>query len=254
MPAGNCEKYIQDAIKSILNQSFSDFELIIVDSGSTDETLTIVKSFCDLRICVIAQNDLSDAIQALNKGLESAEGKYVAIMRPDCIMHVDRLKIQHATMEAEPSVTVCSTLVKKGGNPKPPPGGLIENPLIAFLHGNSIIHPTVMMRKQFLTINKLQYENYPDVDDFKLWAEIAKRGGQFYIDTQTLTYCCVDSEQDNKKSESVINEIVEFLAKKSPELDVILAKFKILQDKEMMTQQDIVAFFKHFFIKNKEKI
>ena len=184
-------------------------------------------------------------------------------MYADSIMHVDRLRIQHAMMEAEPSITVCGSRIKQFGDKKQensamqaaPPGGLIENPLLAFMRGNCMIHATAMMRKQFLNEHCLQYENCPDAEDFKLWAEIAMRGGQFYVDTQNLLYCPAINRQEDEKQgspESIINGIVEFLAKDSPELSVILASFKKLKDKEMMTQQDIVGFFHHFFMKNKE--
>jgi len=114
----------------------------------------------------------------------------------------------------------------------------------------------VMIRNQFLKEHQLSYENYPDAEDFKLWAEIAKHGGLFYVDTQTLNYCHATNhqeiEQKQQTSETIINEIIAFLANRSPELKVILKNFKKLEEKEMMTQLDIVAFFHNFFMKNKE--
>ncbi len=266
LPVCNHEKYVHDTIKSILNQSFEDFELILADDGSTNDSLSVVKSFEDSRIRIIARNDLHNRTNALNAGIESASGKYIAMMEANHIMHVDRLKIQHAFMEAEPSITVCSAHIKYFDAQKQEnnaiklrvPGGLIENPLLFFLSGNCIIHPTVMIRNQFLKKHQLLYENYPDAENFKLWTEIAKRGGQFHMDTQQLQYGQVTNKQDDglkrQSSDHIINEIVEFLAKRHPELEVILANFKKLQDKETMTHLDIVGFFHHFFTKNKDKL
>jgi len=263
MPVSNHERQVSDAIKSILNQTFRNFELILAIYGSADHTLYDMSAFSDQRIRIIADKNFPDRTHAWNAGLDAASGKYVAIMDADHIMHVDRLKIQHALMEAEPSITVCSSRVAQLGNknpqenaPQPSAAGWMENPLLAFLQGNCILHPTVMIRNQFLKEHRLRYEDYPDAEDFKLWTEIAKRGGNFYVDTQSLLYCHATNHQENKQqlqtSETFINEIVEFLAKRSPELDVILKNFKKLKEKEMMTQQDIVAFFHNFFMKNKD--
>jgi len=224
LPVCNHEKHVHDAVKSILNQSFQDFELMIADYGSMDDTLSIVNSFDDSRIRKIARNDIDNRINALNAELESASGNYIAMMEADHVMHVDRLKIQHATMEAEPTITVCSSRIKQVGARKPERkvaksstsvGGLFENHLLDFLWGNCIAHTTVMIRNQFLKEHQLRYENYSDAEDFKLWAEIAKRGGQFYIDTQTLLSCHAANQQEDEQklrsSENVIHEIVEFL-------------------------------------------
>jgi glycosyltransferase involved in cell wall biosynthesis len=262
MPLCNHEKHVHDAVESVLNQSFKDFELILADFGSSDNALSMVRSFKDNRIRIIGRTDLYDRIHALNAGLESASGKYIAIMEADCIMHVDRLKIQHTLMEAEPSITVCGSRIKPSENQKTTnkeqkatvPGGLMEKPLPAFLRGNCMIHATAMIRKTFLTENRLHYENYPDVEGFKLFTEVAKRGGQFYVDTQTLLYCYAKEEREDERKqssyESVINEIVQFMADTNPELSVILANFKKLKETDMMTQQDIVGFFHNFFMKN----
>ncbi len=226
LPVCNHEKYIHDTVKSILNQSFGDFELILAGYGATDGSLSVAESFEDSRIRIIARNDLHNRTNALNAGLELVSGKYVALMEADHIMHVDRLKIQYAIMEEAPSITVCGARVKYLDAQKqeiklPVPGGLIENPLLSFLRGNSIIHPAVMIRNQFLKKHRLRYENYPGAEDFKLWVEIAQCGGQFYVDTQTLLSCCApkkqEGEQEQQSSSNIIDEIVEFLAKKHPE-------------------------------------
>lgn len=268
IPLCNHASHIHDAVESILNQSFVDFEIIFTDSGSTDDTLSIIRTFKDQRTRMIAGND---RIQALNAGLKSASGKYIAIMSVNHVMHVDRLKIQYAIMEAEPSIAVCGSRIKQFGNHNPAPVetlaiGLIESPLLAFLQGNCIIHATVMIRKSFLTEHQLQYENYPDVEDFKLWTEIAKHGGQFYVDTQQLLYCHVTNEQvDEQKqkelkqsSENIIHEIIECLVDMNhhtcPELRHTLENFKQLQNKGMITQQEATVFFHRLFMNHSESL
>jgi glycosyltransferase involved in cell wall biosynthesis len=273
IPVCDHESHVHDAIKSVLAQSFTNFEIIVAGYGAADNTLSIVRSFDDRRIHIISGNDFHDRISALNKGLETASGKYIAIMQANHIMHVNRLKVQHAFMEAEPSIDACSCCTKQLGNQKsmetsqnpssvPGSGGLIENPLLNFLQGNCIIYSSAMIRKMFLEKHQLQYENYPDAEDFKFWTEMAKHGGQFYVDTQQLQYYfATDKRKNGQKQQSIekiTHEIVVFLTeingKNYPELPVILENFKMLQEKEMITQQDINRFFHHFFTVNKDQL
>jgi glycosyltransferase involved in cell wall biosynthesis len=93
----NAEKYLGETIDSILEQIFTDFELIIVDDGSTDNSVNIVKAYTDGRIkLVLCEHDY---INSLNTGLFCATGKYIARMDADDIMPVDRLEIQYEFME-----------------------------------------------------------------------------------------------------------------------------------------------------------
>ena len=99
MPAYNHEKYVGEAIKSVLNQSFEDFEFIIINDGSTDSTAEIINEYKDKRIKYYYQ-DNSDAPSTLNRGLFLAKGKYISILNSDDIYHVDRLLILFETAES----------------------------------------------------------------------------------------------------------------------------------------------------------
>src|SRR5688572_21507514 len=86
MPVYNAEKYVRDAISSILNQTFTDFELLIVNDGSTDDTGRIISSFNDPRITLVEQPNMGVAA-ALNKGLEYAKAEYIARFDADDICY-----------------------------------------------------------------------------------------------------------------------------------------------------------------------
>jgi glycosyltransferase involved in cell wall biosynthesis len=267
MPLGNNEKYIRDAIKSVLNQSFVDFELIIPNFESTDNALSMAaESFKDKRICILKEP--MDYVHSLNVGIEKSSGKYIALMCADDIMHVDRLKIQYATMEAEPDITVCSAKMKQMGSNtilskgiSKIPGGRINNPLLSFLQENRIFHFTAMIRKHFLIKNDLHYENYCSAEDFKLWVEIAKNKGQFYIDSQCLHYHRTsdaeinkqNDEQQKQATDQIINELLEYLTDMykeiHPELQSILIGFKGLQHKALIKKRDMAMFFHNVFNK-----
>ena len=94
MPVYNAGKYLREAIDSILNQSFSDFEFLIINDGSTDNSKNIIESYNDQRIKFIENDKNSGVIFSLNRGLDLAKGGYIARMDADDISLRDRLKIQ----------------------------------------------------------------------------------------------------------------------------------------------------------------
>lgn len=182
MPVYNSEKYIDEAIASVLNQSFTDFELIIVDDGSQDDTVSKIRQNEDPRIKLILNDH--GYIDTLNKGLVSAEGRYVARMDSDDIMEPERLLLQYRLMESKKDVVVCGSWLKTFGTESRDiklMNGEVEYPLIFLLLGNFIAHSTVMIRKSFLDEHNFRYEYYNYAEDYKLWSELAKKGARFYI-------------------------------------------------------------------------
>lgn len=195
--AYNGEAYIAEAIKSTLAQTFQDFEFIIVDDGSTDNTLKIIRSFHDERMKVIEGKH--DYICSLNLGLTHCHGMYIARMDADDIMMPNRLEKQVALMDAKHNVTVCASWAQTFGNVKHIIGnvvqGEVENINVLFLSGNFLIHPTCMIRRSFLTLHHLNYKDYPYAEDYKLWTDIAWHGGHFYVIPQRLIYYRVTPTQ-----------------------------------------------------------
>jgi len=101
MAVYNGEKYLREAIDSILNQTFNDFEFIIINDGSTDDSAEIIKSYNDPRIILIQQENKGLAA-ALNEGIKIAKGKFIARMDADDISLKTRLEKQIQFMEAHP--------------------------------------------------------------------------------------------------------------------------------------------------------
>lgn len=265
MSVYNAERYITAAIDSVLNQSFSDFEFIIVDDGSTDNTINIIRSFDDGRIILIQNHH--NYIDSLNVGINHASGKYIARMDADDIMHIDRLKIQYAIMEDEPDITVCGTWMKSIGVNALSSKllgrvcGLIENSLLEFMHGDFMFNPTTMIRTAFLKEHGLQYENYPYAEDFKFWVDIAKLGGHFYIDSQPLLYYRMSESQISQQkdteqkqtTEQIINEIMEYLLMQKrneyPELIISFNALEVLCKKGLVSKTEIIGLFRNVFRK-----
>jgi glycosyltransferase involved in cell wall biosynthesis len=106
MPAYNAGKFIESAIKSILFQSYGNIELIIIDDGSTDNTLEIIKSFNDSRIILIKNNNNIGQPLSRNKAIGSAKGKYIANADADDINMSNRVEKQVKILEENPLVDV----------------------------------------------------------------------------------------------------------------------------------------------------
>jgi glycosyltransferase involved in cell wall biosynthesis len=101
MPAYNAGKYIAEAINSVLAQTFTDFELLIIDDGSTDNTVATVRKFNDHRIMLIESKHQGVA-NTLNKGLQEAKAFYIARFDADDVCYPERLRIQYDFMRANP--------------------------------------------------------------------------------------------------------------------------------------------------------
>ena len=182
----NAERYIKDCIESILNQSYPDFSLLVINDQSCDHTEDIILSYKDPRINLIQGR--SGYINNLNYGIQLADCEYIARMDGDDIMHPSRLERQLTIMEEE-HVDLCGTWMNIFGNETYLAGkesGIIDDKLNKFFEGNFLYHPTIMFRKAFLTAHHLQYEQYFPTEDYKLWSEIAKKNGVIYVIPEPL--------------------------------------------------------------------
>lgn len=218
----NYGMYIKESIESVLNQTYSDFELLIINNGSTDDTLDKIEQFDDKRIRLINYSN-NNYIQSLNNGLKISRGKYIARMDGDDIMLPQRLQMQVSAMDSMPDVIVCASWMKCFGNSDftmDYPSYNVCYPLIQMLKGNIIAHPTTMIRKCFLFEHQIVYqEKYIYAEDYKLWSDIAMKGGGFFVIPQILlNYRCSFDQISVKKTEEqsnisyiIKNEILDYL-------------------------------------------
>jgi glycosyltransferase involved in cell wall biosynthesis len=178
LPAFNSEKYLSDAITSIFNQSYSNFELIIINDGSTDQTAEIVKSFKDSRIKYYENEQNKGLIFSLNKGIDLCKGKYIVRMDADDISFPERIKKQVEYMEQYPEVGVAgSWFIRfgKGAQKKFRVSGDHEILRSMLLFNSCLCHPSVIIRKSVLTANNLKFRNeYKHAEDYDLWVELSK--------------------------------------------------------------------------------
>ena len=149
MPAYNSEQYVAESIESILNQTFTDFEFIIINDGSTDNTAKIIDEYAkrDERIKFVNNSKNKGLIGVLNEGLNLARGEYIARMDSDDISLPTRFERQIAYMELHPKCGVLGTWFQMFGNAS----NIVRHPkrinLLNLLRDQHVGHPTVMIRK-----------------------------------------------------------------------------------------------------------
>lgn len=178
MPVFNGGPFLEGAINSILTQTFRDFEFIIIDDGSTDQTIDVINRFKDRKI-KLHQNPINIGNYASrNIGMKLARGRYICVMDADDVAFPNRLQRQFAHMELNPDVGICGSFIQVIPNGGVPNFVTNEDLLkVAFLSNNYCSHPSLFLRKEFLDRYNLNYnEEYYYSADFDLCA----RGFQYF--------------------------------------------------------------------------
>lgn len=174
LPVYNGEDYLRDAITSILYQTFTDFELLIIDDGSTDSSLEIIQSYTDPRIRLLRNEKRLKLSGALNRGMDDASGEYIARMDADDISLPRRLATQVSYMDQHGDVGLCGSWVKmfgfRGTSIYKAPIGY-QSIRAKALFDNPFVHPSVMLRKELFDRYSLRFNgDYYPTEDFELWA------------------------------------------------------------------------------------
>lgn len=189
MPVFNGEKYLRDAVESILAQTYRPFELIVVDDGSKDHSLNILKEYqaVDNRIQICCHPNNMGVVAALNTGIEHTRGEYVARMDADDISLPKRLEKQVSFLEAHPEIGLVGSfgeMIKANGShlidiSMPASPVLI---LWSFCFYNPILHPSVCMRRS-LVFQAGGYRNLVNdgekgfPEDYDLWVRMIRLSG-----------------------------------------------------------------------------
>lgn len=174
MPVHNAQDFVGKAIESILGQSFCDFEFLIFNDCSSDESEQVISSYTDPRIRYIKNAQNLGVARTLNQGLGEATGEYVVRMDGDDISHKHRLAKQVDFMDHNASVGISGTWITLFGDQprlvvRSPVGSEVVRSYMVF--DNPLFHPTVIIRKKILTRFHLQYDPMFDrTEDYHLWS------------------------------------------------------------------------------------
>lgn len=194
MSVNNGEKYLKEAVESMLNQTYTDFEFIIINDASTDSTDLILNSFSDKRIILHKNQTNLGLTKSLNIGLKLARGEYVARMDADDISLPGRLKIQKEFLDSHKDIVAVGgeiEVIDSNNNGVGFKKSLTDPEKIRFalLMANQINHPAVMFRRKEILDSGGYNEEFLFVQDFELWSRLSKIGHRFSnIPTPLIRY------------------------------------------------------------------
>ena len=211
---------MRQAIDSILRQTFTNFEFLIIDDGSQDESESIIKSYQDSRISYVKNEQNIGLPHTLNKGLQLASANFVARMDCDDISLPRRLERQLTFMKQHPRVALCGSFVKTIGNSRqtvwkyPTETNLIR---CRSLFETQFAHPSIIINKVILANHHLQYEaghaawdekKYAGAEDWGLWLRCSLHVDMANLAKILLLYRVESSAKKNKKREVVRQNII----------------------------------------------
>ena len=251
---------VRGAIKSILEQTYENFEFIIVDNASTDNTVDVIKSFNDDRIKLYVNDKNYGQTYSLNRGLKLAQGKYIARLDSDDISLPKRLEKEVDFLEKHPDYVFCGTWIQLISDDDRL--GIIRRFPITnegfrtcqYL-ACAAIHPTIMMRKEILEKYKIEYDpNIVIAEDYDMWRRLLLYGKGANIG-EVLCYFRNGKHNDNKKY-SAINkqETLEVRRKILAELPkenkdkIPLSKVLQIEEKDKKSIRDILKLYKYYKI------
>ncbi len=238
----NHEKYISAAIESALNQTFSDFELLIFDDGSTDNSHKIIKSFTDPRIKSFLNEKNTGAVQMLQEGVKISKGEYIAIHHSDDIWEVDKLEKQINFLEDNPEYAACFTQAKfideSGEIFILPENHHYKNTFNQknrsreewlnhlFWNGNCFCHPSILARNnpQYFVHNPFLFQ----LPDFFTWVNLLQKKNIYVLEDELIQFR-LRSGNKNSVSSRTVKKLIRV---NNEEYFVAREFLPILQDKD----------------------
>jgi glycosyltransferase involved in cell wall biosynthesis len=211
MAVHNGERYLDRAIESILRQSFTDFEFIIVNDASTDASEVICRAYADKdsRIKIVTNKNNLGLAASLNLGLRESRGTYIARMDADDSSRSDRLKYQVSFLERHPEIGICGGAIcyhRKGRRSIKrfyPQHELLEAEL---MFRACFSHPTVMFRRQKILNCGIYYdETFATTQDYEMWLRVlyAVRGANMPV--ILLDYYCHEEQTTDRNYDMMIS-------------------------------------------------
>lgn len=260
MPVYNTEEiFLKDAIESILNQTFTDFEFLIINDGSTNNSEGVILSYNDERIKYIKNEQNLGLIKTLNKGLDLANGEYIARMDSDDISLPERFEKQVKFLDENPEIgilgTWCEWFPKQRVMKSFTENEKIKECLL-IMH-NEIGHPTVMIRKSLKDKFNIRYdENALYVEDYALWLSLIDKVGFANIPEVLLKYrrhsnsiCKNNKIKQNLNCQKIMFEAQSkyFEVESKPVLDIIekLYSNKQIKSNELLSINNFVSQIKN---------
>ena len=206
----NHEKFIREAIDSVLNQTFTDFELIIWDDASSDNSWHLIKQYSDPRIKAFRNEKQERGIWGINKAIsELATSEYIAIHHSDDVWELDKLEKQVAFLDENPEIGAVFTnalAIAEDGSPladeKHLYANIFEQPNRTrhewlrsfFRHGNALCHPSVLIRKVCYENCGLYRFGLAQLGDFDMWVRLCLKHEIFVLPERLIRFRVLNNE------------------------------------------------------------
>jgi len=198
MPVYNTGEYLAEAIESILAQTFTDFEFIIIDDGSTDNSLSIIKKYAkiDSRIQFVSREN-KGIVFTRNEGVSLSQGLYIALMDSDDYSYPNRLEIQYKFLDKNREYVVVGSkimLIDKDSEKLCSMGSIFDHDDIDLGHINNvsagaiIVNPTAMIRRDSLLTVGGYRERYKHAEDIDVWLRLGELGKLCNLNEVLLEY------------------------------------------------------------------
>jgi glycosyltransferase involved in cell wall biosynthesis len=210
MVAYNSEGYIYSAISSIMNQTYTNWELVIINDGSTDKTASIINMFHDKRI-LIYNNECNKGISySRNKALSLSSGEYIAVLDSDDIAIKNRLENQVKYLQNDSNVSLVATStahIDEDSNIIYTPSSIDMNSELIHAHllfANCIYHSSVMMRKCLLPANAYNIDCHVS-EDFDLWVKLS-RSTKLCFMSEIFTLYRVHTSSTSQSNNKIVSQ------------------------------------------------
>lgn len=216
LPVYNAERYLEESVASILSQSYRNFELIIINDGSTDASPEILKRFKDLRVRIFNQRNLGLSA-TLNRGIQLATGRYLARQDADDVSYPERLARQVAFLESQSDYCMVGTWSRileearltERAHKHPEQNGELKFKL---LFDNYFVHSSVMLRRSALDrVGLYCTEKLRQPEDYQLWSRLLRggHGKMANIAEQLVGYREVEGSICRSDTRSFRGEVIE---------------------------------------------
>lgn len=254
------EELLEESIRSILNQTYENFEFILIDDCGQNDVTEFVKTFSDDRIKVIKNPSNIGLVKSLNKALEVAKGKYIVRMDTDDFCYPERIEKQLKFMEEHPEYDIISGKAKfyNGeeifGETKFT--GEVTKDIILKQGNSPIIHPTVMAKKEIL----LKVGGYPDYkrcEDLALWTELILNGYRMYVMDEFLLRYHLSINDYSKRNLKTRKDYFRYLKEKYLKLKPSFFRYTYIIFKNIIAgimPYKMMAMFHRMKFKNKKGV
>lgn len=275
LPAYNHDKYLKETIESILNQTFQDFELLISDDCSTDDSAQIIRKFTDEKIKKVFFEENRGTVRALNYLLHMAKGEYIAVIGSDDVWETDKLEKQLDILEKDKSIAACfsrTTIIDENSNivsdSKVFPVDIFDFDNFSrtrmlrelFVSGNRFCHSSVLIRSDVHRQVGEYNIAYRQLHDYDLWVRLLLNNKVFIVKSPLVRYRVVEKsnnvskncEKNNLRLWNEGEEILLHLIENISDEDFLVAFEEELSGKKIDTPTQILC--EKFFVLRKFRL